>query len=176
MLRNRRFAIIIGVLVVGFIGLQIVAALNPNWARTNPEVTYTVAWDSERTEDLVRRACFDCHSNETVWPWYSQIAPMSILVARDVAKGRGDLNFSTNHNIELDEMIEQIESGAMPLPIYLPLHPEANLSDEEKTDLINGLRATFGGEQGESEDEGSGGEENETGESDEGEENETDDD
>lgn len=61
---------------------------------TNPAVIQEPAWDSPRTRALVKRACFNCHSNETVWPWYSRIAPISWLAQRDVNKGRGSLNFS----------------------------------------------------------------------------------
>ena len=61
---------------------------------TNPPARREPAWDSPQTRSLAARACFDCHSNETVWPWYSNVAPFSWLVQRDVDKGRKDLNFS----------------------------------------------------------------------------------
>ncbi|MCA9908614.1 MAG: heme-binding domain-containing protein [Anaerolineae bacterium] len=140
---SRRLGIAIVVVVV--IALLMVLIGNVATAHTNPPVTYTIQWDSPETEALARAACFDCHSNETVWPWYSYVAPMSILVAHDVEEGREKMNFSTGHGeLEGREMAEQIERGAMPLGIYLPLHPEANLSDAQKAQLIQGLRATFG--------------------------------
>lgn len=131
----------VGVMALGFIGLQIL----PVFARTNPPVTYQVQWDSPKTEQLMRRACFDCHSNETVWPWYSQIAPVSWLVVHDVNEGRGEMNLSTGRHLEAREMIREIQRGTMPKAIYLPLHPEANLTDTEKADLIAGIQATFRG-------------------------------
>lgn len=63
-------------------------------ARSNPPVTREVQWDSTQIRALAQRACFDCHSNETVWPWYSYIAPISLRVADHVQEGRQKLNFS----------------------------------------------------------------------------------
>ncbi len=113
---------------------------------TNPPVTGEPTWDSPQTRAIAQRACFDCHSNETVWPWYSRVAPVSWLVARDVNEGREKLNFSEwppRDEDEIDELIEVVEEGEMPMPIYLPMHPEANLSTEEKQALIEGFRRTF---------------------------------
>ena len=81
--------IVVGVLAVIFILIQFIPV-----DRTNPPVTREVAWDSAETARIARRACYDCHSNETVWPWYSNIAPASLLVASDVRDGRSYLNFS----------------------------------------------------------------------------------
>jgi hypothetical protein len=61
---------------------------------TNPPVMQEPQWDTMQTRPLAKRACFDCHSNETVWPWYSNIAPASWLIYRDVAEGREHFNFS----------------------------------------------------------------------------------
>src|SRR6187401_216218 len=69
-----------------------------------------IAWDSARTEQLMADACMDCHSNQTQWPWYSNVAPISWLVQHDVNEGRGRLNLSTGE-AEVDEMIESISSG-----------------------------------------------------------------
>jgi hypothetical protein len=117
-------------------------------AHDNPPVTHTIQWDSPQTEALARRACFDCHSHETVWPWYSYVAPVAFLVAHDVDEGREEMNFSTGYKLNGGEMAEQIEDGEMPPRIYLPPHPEANLTAQEKETLIAGLIATFGGERG----------------------------
>jgi hypothetical protein len=92
---------------------------------------------------LLRRACFDCHSHETVWPWYSQIAPASLLIARDVKKGRKEVNFSIWDKYDeqrkarkLKEIAKQVEKGNMPLFYYLPLHPDAKLSPAERELII----------------------------------------
>lgn len=102
-------------------------------------------WDSPETERLVRTACYDCHSNETFWPWYSYVAPVSWLVLRDVNRGRDGLNFSEDDpaTFNLDDIAWHIDND-MPKRIYLILHPEASYSDEEKAQLVAGLRATFG--------------------------------
>ena len=91
---------------------------------------------------LLRRACFDCHSNETRWPWYSHIAPVSLLIARDVKNGRKEVNFSSWEKYDerrkarkLQEIAKEVSKGEMPLFYYLPLHPEAKLTAAER-DLI----------------------------------------
>lgn len=111
----------------------------------NPPVVTAVEWDSAETERLARTACYDCHSNETVWPWYAQVAPVSWLVTRDVNKGREAMNFSEDPLDDYDaDDLEWHVMNDMPPRLYLPLHPEANLSAEQKTQFIAGLRATFG--------------------------------
>ena len=112
---------------------------------TNPAGGRQIAWDSPRTEKLMTDACMDCHSYETQWPWYSNVAPISWLVQHDVNEGRGTLNLSTGQG-EVGEMTEAIREGSMPPWQYKPLHPAARLSAQEKQDLIRGLQATFGGQ------------------------------
>jgi mono/diheme cytochrome c family protein len=111
---------------------------------TNPAGGRQITWDSPRTERLMADACMDCHSNQTRWPWYSNVAPVSWLVLQDVEEGRRALNLSTGE-AEVDEMIETIREGSMPPWQYKPAHPGARLSEKEKQDLIRGLQATFGG-------------------------------
>jgi hypothetical protein len=104
------------------------------------------SWDSSRTRALAADACFDCHSNLTKWRWYSNVAPMSWLVQRDVDGGRSALNFSEwdrPQDVGLDEVTEAIRGGSMPPWFYTPLHPNAKLSSAEKEVLINVLNATF---------------------------------
>ena len=109
---------------------------------SNPVVVREPAWDNSKTRQLVKRACFNCHSNETVWPWYSRIAPISWLTERDVNNGRSHLNFSewNTPQDEADEVGVEIQTSAMPPWFYLPMHPEAKLTPEEKTALIAGLQ------------------------------------
>jgi hypothetical protein len=107
-------------------------------------------WESPRTRETFFRACGDCHSNETVWPWYSSIAPGSWLIERDVKEGRAAFNVSEwgrAHNPGEDAAI-MVEKGEMPLAPYLLLHPEARLSDAEKAEFMKGLEATFSGDSG----------------------------
>lgn len=110
---------------------------------TNPKGGRTIAWDSPRTQKLMAGACMDCHSNETKWPWYSNVAPISWLVQKDVEDGRSALNLSTGQG-DPGELVEAIREGSMPPWQYKPLHPGGRLSAQEKQDLISGLQATFG--------------------------------
>ena len=87
---------------------------------------------------LLQRACYECHSNETIWPWYTKVAPFSWLAVHDVEEGREHVNFSewSSYSIEDQEHIreevwEEVEEGEMPLWFYKPLHPEAELSPDE---------------------------------------------
>jgi len=139
--------LLIGILVVA--GIFLLMQLVPYGRNhTNPPVVSEPNWDSPETLALAERACFDCHSNETVWPWYSNIAPISWLVYHDTAEGRETLNFSEwgtrGEGEEGGEMAEQIQEGEMPMPIYLLTHTDARLTDAEKTALANGLYATGG--------------------------------
>ena len=123
----------------GWAGLQLL----PD-KRTNPPVVNEPPWDSPQTRELAARACFDCHSNETKWPWYSNIPPATQLIWREVRKGRSELNYSDWHPNREDESIEKILNGRMPPRKYLALHPEARLTNAETKALIAGLKATFG--------------------------------
>jgi hypothetical protein len=113
---------------------------------SNPPSISTFQWDSPRTEELARRACYACHSNETDWPWYSTVAPISWLVQRDVDEGRTELNFSNlgTGDTEVDEAAETVQEGEMPPVYYTWLHPDAKLSEQEQAELISGFIATFG--------------------------------
>ena len=109
--------------------------------RTNPPVETDVPATAE-VRAVLRRSCYDCHSNETAWTWYSRIAPVSWLIARDVHEGRKQLNFSTwnrlttaAQNKALHESWEKVAEGEMPLWFYLPMHPEARLSSQDRSAL-----------------------------------------
>ena len=119
-------------------------------SHTNPAVVKEPAWNSPQTRELMRRACFDCHSNETVWPWYSNIAPVSWLTQRDVNGGRAHLNFTEwdRPQRHAKDVAEEVKSGDMPPWFYLPMHPLAKLSDAEKQALIDGAAKTLGPQAG----------------------------
>ena len=92
---------------------------------------------------ILRKACYDCHSNQTVWPWYSRVAPVSWLVARDVHEGREEMNYTAWNRLSNAKQAkryrqsgELVENGEMPLWFYVPLHPEAKLTPEEKAIFI----------------------------------------
>ena len=130
------------VLVVLFVLIQLVP-----YGRNhiNPPVVAEPKWDTPQTRALAERACMDCHSNQTVWPWYSNVAPASWLVQRDVDEARQRLNFSEwgTRRVETDEITEIVQEGEMPPFQFLILHPEARLTAAEKQALIQGLQATL---------------------------------
>lgn len=134
-----------GVVLAGAFVIQLVPY---GRAHTNPPVTQEPAWDSPRTRELAQRACFDCHSNETVWPAYASIAPFSWIVQDHVDEGREKLNFSTfdRPQEEAEEAAEVVSEGEMPLWDYAMMHPSARLTDSERRELARGLQATLGGE------------------------------
>lgn len=122
---------------------------------TNPAIISEPIWDSPRTKQLFDNACADCHSHQTKYPWYSNIAPVSWLLARDVEEGREHFNvhaWGTQKKNEGKEAAKEVREGEMPLWFYLPTHPEARLSDAQKQELINGLEKTFGKEEAEKEE------------------------
>jgi heme-binding protein len=126
--------------------LLILQAVPYGRAHTNPPVRQEPTWDTTQTRVLAVRACFDCHSNQTDWAWYTNIAPVSWLAQRDVDRGRRELNFS-----EWDqqreggrEAVETIQKGSMPPGYYTLVHPEAGLSAVERQALIQGLVASLG--------------------------------
>jgi hypothetical protein len=142
----KRIAAGIAVLFGIFVLIQLVPY---GRAHENPAVVNEPAWGSPRTRTLFFDACKDCHSNETAWPWYSSIAPVSWLVYHDVAEGRSKFNVSRwgQGKQEGDEAAGMIREGEMPPWFYLPAHPEARLDDAETRELIDGLIATFGDKQ-----------------------------
>lgn len=139
-------------LVAAFVLIQLVPY---GRAHSNPPVTATPAWSDPDTKALFARACADCHSHATVWPWYSNVAPVSWLLTRHVEEGRSKFNASVpGFGREAREAAEQVESGRMPDRSYLPLHPEARLSAAERTQLAEGLALTFGRDEDRGEQDG----------------------
>lgn len=135
-------------IAIGFGAVQLI----PHGRRhENPPTVVEPRWDLPSTRALAVRACFDCHSNQTTWPWYSHVAPASWLVQRHVDDGRTELNFSdwSRTYKETDEAAKTVLSGEMPPRSYTPLHPNALLSAAEQRSLADGLTATLGGTRGE---------------------------
>jgi mono/diheme cytochrome c family protein len=134
--------IILGV-IIGLVMLGLLIQLIPLPGRgNNPPVVAEPPWDNPQTRSLAKRTCFDCHSNETAWPWYSYVAPVSWLVYSDTMQGRRRLNFSdwkTGSQREVGEVARIVQEGEMPPAIYLPMHPLAQLSSSDKQQLITGL-------------------------------------
>jgi hypothetical protein len=106
----------------------------------NPAVTADAPWPDDESRRLATVACYDCHSNETDWPWYSNVAPMSWLTQRDVDRGRDELNFSEWGSQDVDDLHDAVEHGEMPPWQYRLNHPEAKLSRAETERLVEALR------------------------------------
>ena len=133
-------SVLIGALAV-FLLIQLVPYGRQH---TNPPVIQDPNWATPEAHQLAQRACYDCHSNETVWPWYSNIAPISWLIAHDVDEGRQVLNFSdwtgsSRSGEGRGEIPEVIQENQMPPPYYVLLHPTARLTSQEKQTLIAGI-------------------------------------
>jgi hypothetical protein len=115
-------------------------------SRSNPPIQSEIGTSNE-IRDLLRRACYDCHSNETRWPWYSYVAPVSWLVVGHVDDARGHLNFSEWPAFDVEEqahlfeeMWEEVSQGQMPLRSYTLMHRDARLSDEAREALLQWMR------------------------------------
>lgn len=118
--------------------------------RSNPPVAADIPTPPE-VKSILRRACYDCHSHETVWPWYSRIAPFSWLIARDVQGGRAELNFSTwtqystkEQVKKMKESFEEVAEGEMPPWFYLAVHRDASLSEADRKVLRMWAVSTIG--------------------------------
>lgn len=129
----------IGALVLGalFVALQLVPYGRDH---SNPPVTRDTPWPTAEGRRLAVSACYGCHSNQTKWPWYSNVAPMSWLVQRDVERGRAELNFS-DWDGDADDAADAVEDRSMPPRNYTLLHPDARLSAEERATLLRELEA-----------------------------------
>jgi hypothetical protein len=132
--------------VLGGISVLLLAQVLPyGRSHANPRVQVEPIWNSPTTRTLAARACFDCHSNLTTWPWYSNVAPVSWLVQRDVDGGRAALNFSewSRPQDGAGDAAEAVAGGSMPPWYYVLMHPNAKLSSAERQVLVDGLLATL---------------------------------
>lgn len=132
------------ILIVVFLGIQFIRP-----ARTNPPVDesqtiFARAQMTPQASAILERSCSDCHSNKTVWPWYSNVAPISWLISDDVNEGRQALNLSEwgklaqdRQDRKLRQICDEVSDGVMPLSYYLPMHPHARLSAEDKKTLCD---------------------------------------
>ena len=140
----RKFLKVFAISLAWLVGIFLLMQAIP-YGRThkNPKTIREPAWDSPRTRELAKRACFDCHSNETRWPWYASVAPFSWVVQADVEGARSIVNFSEwNRSYELALYSGQsIRTGNMPPIKYAMAHPEAKLTDQEARELSSGLDA-----------------------------------
>ena len=130
------------------LGIQLVGPVRTNPTASAGERLEDQASVPAEVADILRRACYDCHSNETRWPWYARLAPVSWAVISDVNDGREHLNFSSwgaYHRLEradlLDESCGLARRGEMPVRPYTLLHREARLTAEAVEALCAWTRA-----------------------------------
>jgi hypothetical protein len=123
--------------LVGFAAALLVAQVIP-MDRSSPPVESEVPASPE-VKAVLQRSCYNCHSNQTEWPWYSRVAPVSWLLAHDVNEGRSLVNYSTWNRLSavdqakaVHESWEHVDEGEMPPWYYVPVHPEARLSDRDR--------------------------------------------
>ena len=140
---KKRTAIILISTGIVFTAIQFIP---PMLSHTNPPVTGEPRWNSLETRATFFKACADCHSNETVFPWYSSVAPVSWLVESDIREGRKHFNISEwdKRTMNGAESANEVRRGAMPAGLYLLMHSDANLNTVEKKKFIKGLIETFG--------------------------------
>lgn len=126
-------------LLVIFIIIQLIPSGRPEVIKDNPKDLLANNEVPERVANMLRAACYDCHSNQSIYPWYAYVAPVSFLVNRDIRLGREELNFSDWEDFDKIEkakllvaIIDAVEAEEMPMAIYPPLHPEAKLSTEDR--------------------------------------------
>ena len=130
-------------LLIVFLAIQFIPS---SFSRENPPITGEPQWNSPETRATFFQACADCHSNETKFPWYSTVAPVSWLIESDVQSGRRHFNISEwdRKKKNGDEAAEEVQRGSMPPGLYLLMHSSANLNAIEKKKFVEGLTATFG--------------------------------
>lgn len=132
------------VLVLLFIGIQFVRPTLSNPAVDESQTIFAKAQVPPDVAAIFDRSCRDCHSNKTVWPWYTKISPVSWWLANHVQEGRKDLNLSEwgklppdRQDRKLRQMCDEVQDGQMPLSSYLPMHPAAKLSEQDKKTLCD---------------------------------------
>jgi hypothetical protein len=128
-----KFKIALILIAVILIAIQFIPV-----SKTNPPVTANLDAPME-VISVFKESCYDCHSNQTKWPWYSNIAPVSWLISSDVKDGRLHINFSKWKDYSRKDIVkmkeeiwEKIEREKMPLGKYIFMHPEAELDQQEK--------------------------------------------
>lgn len=125
-----------------FLIIQLIPTDRPEVIKNNPNDLLLNNDLPENIEKMLRSTCYDCHSNETIYPWYAYVAPVSFLVNQDTKEGRQELNFSEWEELDnlekaemLEEIAEEVEEGEMPMKIYPITHPNARLSDADRESI-----------------------------------------
>jgi hypothetical protein len=132
-MKKKKIAIVFGALfILIFVGIQFIPV-----TLSNPSVESDISAPPE-VKSILKVSCYDCHSHETIWPWYSKVAPVSWLLASDTEEGREKLNFSAWSKYDpekqsrlIAEAMDEVSEGGMPPWFYILKHPEAKISPDE---------------------------------------------
>jgi len=142
---QRKLMVVLAAVVLVFVAIQLAPV-----ERSNPPVVADFDGPPE-VKTVLKESCYDCHSHEVRWPWYSRVAPASWLVAHDVEEAREHLNFSAWGTYDakkrakmIEEVWEEVEDGEMPLGKYLLLHSDARLTDQDRAILKRWATAEAG--------------------------------
>jgi hypothetical protein len=136
------------VVFIGFIGIQFIRPAFTNPPLVAGESLEETTQVPENVRAILKKSCNDCHSNTTVYPWYSYIQPSASFLKNHIDEGRREVNFSVWKTYEakkqrrkLAEICEQVETKEMPLPSYLWIHWDAKLTDAERKTLCDWTEA-----------------------------------
>ena len=130
--------------------IQLVPNELPEVIEDNPNDLIGSGVVSDEVASMLKKSCYDCHSNTTRYPWYSYVAPVSWLVAKDIREGREEVNFSdwttyemTDQLMILDDIYSEVEEEHMPLPIYTIMHSEAKLDAAQRQKIMEWAETTM---------------------------------
>ena len=144
----KRVLIAAGAVAIAALGGSLIHPFGPPSGHASNQTVLREAQIDPQTLAIVQRACQNCHSEQTQWPWYSHVAPVSWLIARDVKEARSHMNLSRWPDYSVDERMlllsaigSAVRNNAMPVQRYLLLHPEARLSDGERQQIYRWTRA-----------------------------------
>jgi cytochrome c551/c552 len=144
----KRRNIVLLVILVIIVGIQFVR-IDKNNPESNPEKDFIALENPpEEVKVMLKNACYDCHSHQTVYPWYTNVAPFSWVIGKHITEGRKHLNFSTWADYKrdkqlhmLEEAAEEVKEGHMPIPNYTWMHSEAKLSDADRSKMTDWLES-----------------------------------
>lgn len=139
---KRKLRILGLVLFAALLLMQFVPVELPANEENNPDDLIRNGLTDEAVAPILKASCYDCHSNEVIYPWYTKVKPVTWLIRHDVQEGREELNFSTWNAMnkrrmlrKLEEIKEVVEKDEMPLPIYTVMHRGAKLTNDQKLAL-----------------------------------------
>ncbi len=132
------------ILLIGFILIQLYPVEKPAFVENNPDDLIINSEIPANIKSILKTSCYDCHSNETIYPWYSNIAPVKWLVYKDIIEGRKAANFSNWAKLSDDDkmdllydMAEEVQDGDMPMAVYIANHSDAKLDSIQKNEFSN---------------------------------------